>query len=135
MRARLLRAAAVTVLVVGAAASAGVGGAAEFMAGAVVAPNPHASPVAGDVGEVRAIAAGGFHTCALTDRGGVDCWGGNFDGQVGDGTLADRRRPVRVAGLQSGVKGIVAGRVHTCALTNGGGVECWGWNETGRLGD
>jgi alpha-tubulin suppressor-like RCC1 family protein len=87
------------------------------------------------VGGARGIAGGGFHTCAVTSGGGVKCWGGNFDGQVGDGTLADRSRPVWVSALRGGVQTVAAGRVHTCALTDAGGIECWGWNEYGRLGD
>jgi alpha-tubulin suppressor-like RCC1 family protein len=107
-----------------------------LIAGAVVSSTVGAGPTRlSGVGGARAIAAGGFHTCAITSRDGLKCWGGNFDGQLGDGSLTDRNRPAWVSELHTGVYAVAAGRVHTCAVTTGGRIECWGWNEYGRLGD
>jgi alpha-tubulin suppressor-like RCC1 family protein len=58
---------------------------------------------------VVAIAAGGYHTCALTAAGAVKCWGDNGYGAVGDGSYADRSAPVSVTGLNSGVAAIATG--------------------------
>lgn len=45
----------------------------------------------------RQVAAGGYHTCAITDLDAVWCWGRNDSGQLGDGTFAQRSSPVAVA--------------------------------------
>ena len=91
--------------------------------------------VVGLGGRIISLAVGAWHTCALTDTGGVQCWGCNAHGELGDGTTTDRGRPGDVSGLISGVIAIASGYNHTCALTNGGGVKCWGENILGQLGD
>lgn len=84
---------------------------------------------------IVALAAGTKHTCALTSSGGVQCWGMNSDGQLGDATTTQRLSPVNVSGLSSGIAKIAGGERHTCALSSAGGLACWGWNGEGQLGD
>ncbi|MBI5528695.1 MAG: hypothetical protein HY897_20385 [Deltaproteobacteria bacterium] len=91
--------------------------------------------VAGLSAGVTMVAVGSSRTCALTDSGGVKCWGWNAFGQLGDGTTEDSTTPVDVYGLSTGVVAISAGSGHTCALTSSGGVSCWGKNNSGQLGD
>jgi alpha-tubulin suppressor-like RCC1 family protein len=84
---------------------------------------------------VVAIEAGGSHTCALTTSGRLRCWGNNTFGGLGDSTTVDRLTPVDVTGLADGVAAMSAGSLHTCAVTTGGGIRCWGYNAFGSLGD
>ncbi len=97
---------------------------------------PTATPPAGAplLDGIAAVTAGMFHTCAITGQGGVLCWGDNFGGQLGDGSKVSHPAPVPVRGLATGVRELAAGSMHTCALTVGGGVLCWGNNGFGQLG-
>ena len=81
------------------------------------------------------VSAGGDYTCALTSSGGVQCWGYNGYGELGNGTTTNSYVPVNVSGLSSGISAISAGDEAACALTSSGGVECWGYNGYGEMGD
>jgi alpha-tubulin suppressor-like RCC1 family protein len=81
--------------------------------------------VAGLAGPAVAVAGGGLHTCALLADRTIECWGGNSEGEIGDGTTTDAPAPVVVTGL-AGITGITAGASHTCALRADGTIWCWG---------
>jgi alpha-tubulin suppressor-like RCC1 family protein len=93
--------------------------------------------------EIKAIAAGGSHTCALRDDGTVVCWGSQgptpaIPGVLGLGhktDLGDNEHPgdLEIA-LGGPVKAIAAGDLHTCAVLADGRVRCWGKGADGRLG-
>lgn len=84
---------------------------------------------------VTKITGGQSYNCVLLSTGGVQCWGNNGPGQLGNGTTISSTVPVAVTGLSSGVTAISGSYVHACALLNTGGVQCWGGNETGQLGN
>ena len=92
--------------------------------------------VGGQNGALIALASGGYHTCGLTQRGGVQCWGLNSVGQLGTGVhTISETSPVTVPALVTGVVQVVTGIYHSCALLVSGGVKCWGANDFGQLGD
>ena len=56
------------------------------------------------------------------------CWGDNFAGRLGDGTMADRRLvPTAVAGGLS-FAGADPGTSGSCAVTTLHRAYCWGHN-------
>ncbi|MDF2692631.1 MAG: repeat domain protein [Labilithrix sp.] len=81
-----------------------------------------------------AIAAGVSHTCVVHKPGTVSCWGSNFFGQLGDGTVERSSAPVKVLGLQNATT-LAGGTSFTCALRTDKTVACWGANYSGQLGD
>jgi alpha-tubulin suppressor-like RCC1 family protein len=94
------------------------------------------------------ISTADYHTCAVLSDGGAQCWGGNEDGQLGDGTTTERATPVDVCAtgatapctasddsVLTNIVGIAAGYEHTCAVTDTGTAKCWGDNEFGQLGN
>ena len=92
--------------------------------------------------DVEQIESGNGTTCAIP-RGTatVACWGRGTDGQLGDGTTADRPAPAPagVTGVaQVSVGGaFIAGaeRGTACAALISGQARCWGFGEQGQLGN
>lgn len=64
------------------------------------------------------------------------CWGDNEGGELGNGSAgpAPDKLPMPVMGLSSGVAGVGAGDIHTCAIVKGAAM-CWGSNTHGQLGN
>lgn len=84
------------------------------------------------------VVAGVQHACAIFNGGSLACWGDNRAGELGTGSLSRSSPPVTVGGI-SGAIGLAAGgnfgSAHTCVLLNSGGIQCWGDNRYGQLGD
>ncbi len=89
------------------------------------------------------------HTCALLKSGEISCWGDNEFGQLGSGKRKEEypktfwnydsyeTSPVTVRGIPAGerIRSIGVGHSHSCALSESGGVWCWGRNAKGQLGN
>ena len=93
-----------------------------------------------------AISSGGVHSCGVTDAARVWCWGGDARGQLGisSSLLASRcgasaqpctTTPVPVSGYRSYTQISVGQGDHSCGLTLGGNVFCWGAARMGQRGD
>jgi alpha-tubulin suppressor-like RCC1 family protein len=82
-----------------------------------------------------AVATGSRHSCAVVEGGAVKCWGNNVVGQLGRKATRDHDPvPSNVKGA-AGASVLAAARDHTCAIVDGGEVQCWGANEWGQLGN
>jgi len=86
------------------------------------------------VNDATAIAVGFAHTCAVRANGVVWCWGLNAHGQIGNAKdSANEPAPVQTT-LAEPAQALALAGFHTCALTQAGGVWCWGINNAGQLG-
>lgn len=83
--------------------------------------------------EVRQIAVGYDHACAVTAEGRVACWGRGTEGRLGNDSLVSSSVPVLVNGL-AGVVAVAAGAQHSCAIVGEDhALYCWGSNEFNQL--
>lgn len=108
-----------------------------------LAGNPLATDYVWHFNTGKRVAAGRAHTCARLEDGGLKCWGGNFDQQLGLGDMLDRgdeademgaNLPRVDLGTGRKVLQVVAGQWHTCARLDDHSVKCWGPNNLGQLG-
>ena len=84
--------------------------------------------------EVDQITAGANHSCALA-KGKVYCWGLNVFGAVGDGSSMNGAvLSPSLVDTEAKFSQIAAGKNHTCGVSEGGDVYCWGDNWNGKSG-
>jgi len=88
---------------------------------------------------VRQLALGATHSCALTERGAVFCWGSNTVGELGLGhssNVGDDEQPLVLGPLSLGAPAVqvAVGALNSCAVLADGGLRCWGDNRRGQLG-
>jgi alpha-tubulin suppressor-like RCC1 family protein len=93
------------------------------------------TPVAGGLRFRQVSAGSNGYTCGLTTEGQAYCWGENWGGQLGDGTLTYRITPVAVLHTWRRYRQISTGHHTTCAVSTADEAFCWGWNRYGAVGD
>ncbi|MBI5206260.1 MAG: Ig-like domain-containing protein, partial [Candidatus Firestonebacteria bacterium] len=86
----------------------------------------------GSVNAWAQVSANGKHTIALKTDGSLYAWGNNEYGQLGDGTIDNKKKPTLIG---TGYSAIAAGSGHTIALKPDDTLYAWGRNEYGQLGD
>ncbi len=95
---------------------------------------------------VADLTGGYYNYCAVLISGGVDCWGDDTNGQLGNGvtgngaksTLSPTPTPVLGVGGKGtlgGVARVTSTQEGYCAVLISGGVDCWGEGTYGALGD
>lgn len=86
-----------------------------------------------NISNVKEIAAGGFHSLALTKSGEVWGWGRTFEKQLGSYSANQGAAvyPIKISEL-SGINSISAKGMHSVALSYNGLVFYWGWNKLPR---
>jgi|tagenome__1003787_1003787.scaffolds.fasta_scaffold20972730_2 alpha-tubulin suppressor-like RCC1 family protein len=87
-------------------------------------------------GNVAAVEAGAFMSCALTTARDAYCWGANGDGRLGNGSTMPSMVPTAVAGGLKFMK--LSAGTHGCAVSPDGTsidgrVYCWGYNLFGEV--
>ncbi|MDB4914248.1 MAG: hypothetical protein JWM95_1892 [Gemmatimonadetes bacterium] len=82
----------------------------------------------------RNISIGNVHRCEQTADEKIECWGANYFGAYGSGTLTQSDTAVQAAGGAAYLS-FVASRLGTCGLENSGRVQCWGNDVYGQVGN
>ena len=76
--------------------------------------------------QAEQVVVGTAHTCVRLAGGAVRCWGKDDLNQRGSGVnLSSETAPTLVPGLED-AQSLTGSSSATCALTSGGGAECWG---------
>lgn len=88
---------------------------------------------------LQRISAGDDQYCGIDTSGNAYCWGGNYYGELGNGTRSDVQQlgSIVVGGLTfsqvDAAGGLALPGIHTCGVTTGGVTYCWGANNSNQL--
>jgi alpha-tubulin suppressor-like RCC1 family protein len=79
------------------------------------------------------MAAGDYHALAVKTKGTLWAWGGNSQGELGDGTNINKNSPIQI-GTDSNWSSVTAGYDFSLAIKTDGTLWAWGDNFYGELG-
>lgn len=92
--------------------------------------------VAGARTDWAAVVVGVDHACARRTTGNLFCWGRNTVGEIGNGaTGANVESPAQVTGNRTDWRQFALADRTTCARRSDGHLFCWGFDNTGQLGN
>ena len=83
----------------------------------------------------KSVGGGLLHTAAIKTDGTLWTWGYNFNGQLGDNTVADKSSPIQTVSGGTNWKSVAGASYHTAAIKTDGTLWLWGRNNYGQLGD
>jgi alpha-tubulin suppressor-like RCC1 family protein len=81
---------------------------------------------------IQSIAAGWMHALATKKDGSLWAWGGNWNGQLGDGTTVDSYTPKLIG---SGYTIVSAGTAHSGGIKQDATLWLWGQNTNGQVNE
>ncbi|MFU8803061.1 MAG: RCC1 domain-containing protein [Bradymonadaceae bacterium] len=84
--------------------------------------------------DVRHVALGRRHGCAMKHGGEIWCWGSADLSQYGHDVAEELLTPVHLENLSTDNIAISAGAAHSCVVKSNGSVWCWGSNSDRQLG-
>lgn len=100
------------------------------------ANSPAPVEVAGGATDWRSVSVGGDHACAVKTTGTLWCWGGDDEGQQGNGpVVGDIAQPAQI-GSAADWKSVSAGLGFlTCGRRANKRIYCWGSDNDGGVGN
>jgi hypothetical protein len=85
---------------------------------------------------VSTLVAGERTNCVLVS-GAVECWGSDYEGELGGTGHISSGTPLAIAGISGTQTDLATGsnNEHMCSLASGGAITCWGTDTEGQLGN